>query len=76
VEEIKMSMLAKSCFCPGLIAMISNIVRSAGDPPDEGKVKWLYEYQNGIGHEIYRTDLSIKFMGKTFSEVANIIYNE
>lgn len=30
----------------------------------------------GMGHEIYRAELSIKFMGKTFSDVANIIYNE
>jgi hypothetical protein len=27
-------------------------------------------------HEIYRTDLSNKFEGKTFSEVAAIIYDE
>jgi hypothetical protein len=29
-----------------------------------------------MGHEIYRTDLSFKFSGKTFSEVAAIVYNE
>ena len=56
--------------------MMSNIAKSFGEPPTEGKVKWLYEYQMGMGHEIYRAELSIKFMGKTFSEVANIIYNE
>jgi acetyl-CoA C-acetyltransferase/potassium large conductance calcium-activated channel subfamily M alpha protein 1 len=31
VEEIKMNLLAKSCFAPGLIAMISNLIASAGD---------------------------------------------
>jgi hypothetical protein len=30
VEEIKMNLLAKSCFAPGLIAMISNLIASAG----------------------------------------------
>ena len=44
VEEIKMAMLAKSCFCTGLISMMSNIAKSSGEPPTEGKVKWLYEY--------------------------------
>lgn len=29
-----------------------------------------------MGHEIYRTDLSYKFQGKKFSEIASIIYNE
>jgi hypothetical protein len=29
-----------------------------------------------MGHEIYRTDLSFKFQGKSFSDVAAIIYNE
>ena len=31
VEEIKMNLLAKSCFSPGIIAMISNMVKSSGD---------------------------------------------
>lgn len=38
--------------------------------------EWLSEYSKGMGHEIYRTDLSFKFQGKTFSEVAAIVYNE
>ena len=29
-----------------------------------------------MGHEIYRTELSFKFYGKKFSEIASIIYNE
>jgi acetyl-CoA C-acetyltransferase/potassium large conductance calcium-activated channel subfamily M alpha protein 1 len=31
VEEIKMNLLAKSCFAPGLISMISNLITSHGD---------------------------------------------
>ena len=76
VEEIKMSMLAKSCFCPGLISMISNIVRSFGDEAESNKLSWMYEYKMGMGHEIYRIQLSNKFMMKTFSEVANIVYSQ
>ena len=29
VEEIKMNLLAKSCFSPGIIAMISNMVKTS-----------------------------------------------
>jgi len=31
VEGIKMNLLAKSCFSPGIISMISNLITSAGD---------------------------------------------
>ena len=30
-----MNLLAKSCFAPGLIAMISSLVSSMSDPDDE-----------------------------------------
>ena len=33
VEEIKMNLMAKSCYAPGIIAVISNLVSSSGDPP-------------------------------------------
>jgi len=36
----------------------------------------MKEYVEGMGHEIYRTALSDKFQGKTFSEVAAEMYNE
>ena len=36
VEEIKMNLLAKSCFAPGLISMVSNLIASAGDIESEG----------------------------------------
>lgn len=51
-----MNLLAKSCFAPGLICMISNLIASAGeisgDPPHAGE--WFMEYAEGMGHEIYR----------------------
>ena len=55
VEEIKMNLLAKSCFAPGLISLISNLIMSAGEP-DESQFSqpWLPEYAEGMGHEIYR----------------------
>jgi hypothetical protein len=55
-----MNLLAKSCFAPGLISMISNLIASAGEPtgipPHSGE--WFLEYQSGMGHEIYRMKIN------------------
>jgi hypothetical protein len=75
VEEFKMNLMAKSCFCPGIISLLGNLVTSAEYEGNQ-EFEWLNEYTNGMGHEIYRTDLSFKFSGKTFSEVAAIVYRE
>jgi Calcium-activated BK potassium channel alpha subunit len=62
LEEIKMNLMAKSCFCPGIISLIGNLVRSSGDQESQRlKKKWIKEYSNGMGHEIYRTRLSTKY---------------
>tara|TARA_B110000305_G_C18882306_1_gene378134 strand:+ start:259 stop:456 length:198 start_codon:yes stop_codon:yes gene_type:complete len=58
VEEIKMNLLAKSCFAPGLISMISNLIASAGDIDSDGQPEWFKEYSEGMGHEIYRRQIS------------------
>jgi len=59
VEEIKMNLLAKSCFAPGLIAMISNLIASAGEiDPEIMSGEWFQQYAEGMGHEIYRMQIS------------------
>mmetsp|Transcript_32526 Transcript_32526/g.42969 ORF Transcript_32526/g.42969 Transcript_32526/m.42969 type:complete len:108 (+) Transcript_32526:195-518(+) len=35
IEQIKFSLMAKSCLCPGLVTLISNIIQSSGDPDEE-----------------------------------------
>lgn len=41
VEEIKINLLAKSCFAPGLISLISKLFSSAGDrDTDEFNEEW------------------------------------
>jgi len=57
VEEIKMNLLAKSCFAPGLIALISNLVSSVSEPEEEFDENWLNEYTEGTGFEIYRVKI-------------------
>ena len=57
VESMKLSLLAKSCLCPGLVALITNLIKSSKEPPDELKEmvekdeksnenwRWLYDAQ-------------------------------
>ena len=35
IEQMKFSLMAKSCLCPGLVTLISNIIQSSGDPSEE-----------------------------------------
>jgi hypothetical protein len=37
VEEMKMNLIAKSCFSPGLIALVSNLITSSNDYNDEAE---------------------------------------
>lgn len=66
IEEIKMNILAKSCFCPGIITLIGNLISSFNEQNDSSD-GWLQEYRQGMGHEIYRSKLSKYFNGKSFS---------
>jgi hypothetical protein len=74
VEEIKMNLMSKSCFAPGIINFISNLISSTANEDKEYDEKWINEYVEGMGHEIYRIKLSSKMENKTFAEVASIVY--
>jgi len=53
-----MNILAKSCFAPGLITLISNLVASQGEiNTDNFDEDWLKEYATGMGYEIYRVKI-------------------
>ena len=75
LEEIKMNLLAKSCFCPGIICMISNLIASSNES-QEMPHQWLKEYAQGMEHEIYRVEVSIKMQNHSFKEVAKRVYNK
>lgn len=75
-----MNLLAKSCFAPGLIAMISNLIASAGDV-DEGIIEgeWFGEYAQGMGHEIYRMQVEqddFPEVNETFKKISDVSYSE
>ena len=73
-----MNLLAKSCFAPGLITMISDLITSAGEGEEEEDQMWLREYNIGKGHEIYRQKIDLsKYPDElTFSLLADISYTE
>jgi len=77
IEAMKLSLLAKSCLCPGLIVLITNLIKSSNNPPKEildSREKknwtWLHDYWQGKKYEIYRIEIPSTFQGKVFSEIA------
>jgi hypothetical protein len=60
-----MNLLAKSCFAPGLISLMTNLIASTGEvDEDQFEEDWIKDYATGRGHEIYRVPLHILFEGK------------
>ena len=83
VEEIKMALLAKSCFAPGIISFISNLIMSSGEDDDdndeeipEEEEPWVEEYIQGMDHEIYRCQLSTMMENRYFSDLVRLIYKK
>lgn len=55
---MKLSLLAKSCLCPGLVALVTNLIKSSADPPPRKQMTardwdWLFNYWQGKKYEIY-----------------------
>ena len=71
IEQVKLSLLAKSCLCPGLVVLITNLIKSSAEPPnslndkkDDNNFSWLYNYWNGKKYEIYRIEIPKNYAGK------------
>ena len=79
IDELKISLLAKSCMCKGIISLISNLVITNNfDEEMEkefGKLQWIEEYKNGKDYEIYKIPLEHS-RGYKFIQIADKIYNE
>jgi len=71
---MKLSLLAKSCLCPGLVVLATNLIKCSGDPPlsleqkIDGKEKetweWLFDYWTGKTYEIYRVELPPSYVDR------------
>lgn len=44
IESLKLSLLSKSCICPGLVVLINNLIKSSEEP--HPKVEELKDDQN------------------------------
>ena len=82
IEQLKLSLLAKSCLCPGLVVLITNLIKSSHDPPkklesyDSSNWRWLYDYWSGKKYEIYRIEIPPSFADQQFCTIANDVYKE
>lgn len=80
IQRLKLSLLAKSCLCPGLVALISNLVISMKDVAlefrQQGQVppRWINEYSKGNQHEIYHVLVHLPDKPITFTELANAVF--
>lgn len=78
IDELKLSLLAKSCLCQGIIALISNLITTSNTYTNEGFLenhKWMEEYSKGMSYEIYKVSLEA-FRGEKFNELVCKIYKE
>ena len=76
IESLKMNLLSKSCITPGIMALVTNLVMTAGDVDETNEEDWMKEYSDGRGHEIYRIQLKEYYYQFTFMEVVENIYNQ
>ncbi|KAG6596022.1 Voltage-gated Ion Channel (VIC) Superfamily [Phytophthora cinnamomi] len=75
LDQIKISLLAKSCLCPGLVTLISNLFRSSSLANRQILTNWEQEYAEGMALEVYATALPLVFHGLTFSQACELLYN-
>ena len=76
METLKMNILSKSCITPGIMTLVTNLVMTSGDVEDSIDEKWMKEYSDGRGHEIYRIQLKEYYHQFSFIEIVKNIYNE
>ncbi|KAG7393322.1 hypothetical protein PHYBOEH_006131 [Phytophthora boehmeriae] len=75
LDQIKISLLAKSCLCPGLVTLISNLFRSSALVNKETLTTWEQEYAEGMALEVYATTLPPVFHGLNFAQTCELLYN-
>ena len=83
IESMKLSLLAKSCLCPGLVVLITNLIKSSVEPDerleekkDDPNYKWLYDYWIGKQYEIYRIEIPKKYADYKFCEIVSEVYKD
>ncbi|OQR82449.1 Voltage-gated Ion Channel (VIC) Superfamily [Achlya hypogyna] len=75
IDQHKLSLLAKSCLCPGLSTLVCNLFRSALLPERSSAVEWKREYLLGSSLEIYTTDMPTYLHDLSFTKAADVLYD-
>lgn len=83
-SEVMHSLLGQNCVCPGFSTFMYNLTSTSSYSEQQSTVianddssdSWEERYLHGAGHEVYSVDLppSNVVFGKTFSEVASLVY--
>ena len=83
IESMKLSLLAKSCLCPGLVVLITNLIKSSKNPPkeiieskDKKNWTWLHDYWQGKKYEIYRIEIPNSYADQSFNSIALEVYKD
>jgi hypothetical protein len=70
-----MNLMSKSCFSPGIINLVSNLITTTSEH-NMKFTSWLSEYADGMGNEIYRMKLSEKMNNRTFADIAGFVFKK
>lgn len=83
-SEVMHSLLGQNCVCPGFSTFMYNLTSTSSyssqqaseAASDDSSDSWEERYLRGASHEVYSVDLppSAVVFGKTFSEVASLVY--
>jgi hypothetical protein len=83
-QELKNALFAKSIVCPGFGTFVSNLVTSSSNSSamsavmmqgDESDRRWMKEYLQGSGHELYTLTFSPCFSKQFFNVAAHIAFS-
>ena len=78
---MKLSLLAKSCLCPGLVVLVTNLIKSSSisqekiDDLHSKNQNWLSDYCEGKKYEIYRVEIPSFLFGQEFCQISNKVYD-
>ena len=73
-DEIKLEMLAFNTVCPGVMALMGDLVQTSSPDEASGDTPWKAEYRLGTSNEIYRVRLSATLSGVPFSKASLLLF--
>ncbi|KAJ0395500.1 hypothetical protein ATCC90586_001261 [Pythium insidiosum] len=80
-SEVMHSLLAQNCVCPGFSTLIYNLTSTSSDDNNAWSAEqdnWQQRYSRSTSQEVYSVPLpsGAVIFGKTFAEVASLVYSE